>query len=182
MKFFKNNLLLPCALAFFTTSSMQAEPVPESNSNTPPEKNSQNAQETISFKPPEGWHLADSKALPPSVKIMVVGRGSNLFPPSINLGTENYKGTLKQYLQVIKAINESHGSEWKDLGSIQTKAGSASLSQVDTRTEWGEVRMMHVVLIKDDQVYILTAAALKEEFSKFYKDFFNSMRSLSFNN
>lgn len=159
---------LVCALVLCTAHPVQAAPLPEEH------------QETVLFNPPEGWHLADAKALPPSVKVMVVGKGSNVFPPSINLGTENFKGSLKQYLQVIKSINDSHGSEWKDLGNIQTEAGSASLSQVDAKTEWGEVRMMHVILVKDDQAYILTAAALKEEFPKFYKDFFNSMRSIRF--
>lgn len=135
----------------------------------------------IMFNPPEGWRLADPKVLPPSVKIMVVGKGHGDFPPSINLGIENYSGTLKEYLKIIKSINEDEGSEWKDLGTIRTQAGTASLSQVDAKTEWGEIRMMHVILLKDGTVYILTAAATKDEFGRFYKDFFKSMRSLRFN-
>lgn len=143
----------------------------------------QAAQEpgTVVFNPPEGWHLADPKALPPSVKIMVVGQSGTDFPPSLNLGTEKFNGTLKEYLKTIKAINDSQGSEWKDLGTIRTQAGTASLSQVDAKTEWGEVRMMHVILLRENMVYILTAAARKEEFSRHYKDFFKSMRSLRFN-
>lgn len=135
----------------------------------------------ILFNPPDGWHVADPKALPPSVKLMVVGQGSQIFPPSINLGSERFTGTLKDYLETVKAINDSQGAEWKDLGNINTQAGNASLSQVDTKTEWGEVRMMHVILIKNEVAYILTAAALKDEFPKFYKEFFKSMRSLRFN-
>lgn len=143
----------------------------------------QNAQEpgAVIFNPPDNWHLADPQALPPSVKIMVVGQSSTDFPPSINLGTEKYNGTLKEYLKMIKSINDAQGAEWKDLGTIRTQAGTASLSQVDAKTEWGEVRMMHVILLKEGTAYILTAAALKEDFSKFYKDFFKSMRSLRFN-
>ena len=53
------------------------------------------------------------------------------------------------------------------------------LSQVDTRTQWGEVRLMHVIFQENEVVYILTGAALKEEFPRFYKDFFNSFCSLS---
>lgn len=135
----------------------------------------------VMFVPPQGWVLADPKALPPSVKIMVVGKGQREFPPSINLATERYNGTLKQYLKTIKAINDSQGAEWKDLGTIRTEAGDASLSQVDSKTEWGDVRMMHVILIKNGTTYILTAASLKDEFSQYYKDFFNSMRSLRIN-
>lgn len=136
--------------------------------------------EVVMFTPPAGWRNADVGALPEHVKVMVVGKGSSEFPPSITLGTEDYKGSLKQYLKRIKEINSSQGFEWKDLGTVRTEAGNASLSQVDKRTEWGDVRMMHVIMTKNGVVYILTAASLKEEFPKFYKDFFNSMRSLRF--
>lgn len=136
--------------------------------------------EYVIFTPPEGWRFADTSMLPPSVKTMVIGKGASEFPPSINLGTENYTGTLKQYLKRIKEINQSQGAEWKDLGMIRTEAGDASLSQVDTKTQWGDVRMMHVILLKDGTVYILTAASLKDEFPSFYKDLFNSLRSLRF--
>jgi hypothetical protein len=134
------------------------------------------------FTPPKGWSQTDTTALPPSVKVMVVGKGSGAFPPSMNLSTQSYIGTLKQYLKMIKSINESQGYEWKDLGNIKTDAGIASLSQVDTKNEWGIIRQMHVVLLKNGQIYILTGAALKEDFSKFYKSFFDAFHSLKINN
>lgn len=135
----------------------------------------------VIFTPPQGWFLADPKALPPTVKVMVVGKGSSDYPPSINLSTEKFSGTLKQYLKIVKSLNESRGDEWKDLGTIRTEAGDASLSQVDTKSKWGTERLMHVILEKNGTVYILTAAALKNEFPKYYKEFFNSMRSLRIN-
>lgn len=136
--------------------------------------------DVITFNSPEGWRFADKSSLPPSVKAMVIGKGPSEYPPSINLGAENYSGTLKQYLNRIKEINASQGIKWKDLGTIHTQAGDASLSQIDTKTQWGDVRMMHVILIHEGLVYILTAAALKDEFSIFYKDIFNSLSSLHF--
>ena len=135
----------------------------------------------VMFTPPKGWRYADNDQLPKSVKVMVVGKGQHEYPPTINLGTERYTGTLKQYLKIVKEINDSQGAEWKNLGSIRTQAGNGSLSQVDAKTEWGNVRMMHVILIKNGIVYIMTAAAFKDEFPKFYKDFFNAMRSLRIN-
>ncbi|NGX42551.1 MAG: hypothetical protein K940chlam7_00831 [Chlamydiae bacterium] len=135
----------------------------------------------IVFSPPQRWHLADPEALPPSVKLMVVGKGNYEFPPSINLSTEEFEGTVKDYLKIVKEINSSQGSDWKDLGVIRTKAGEASLSQADVVTEWGGVRMMHVIISRNGMIYILTAAALKEEFPKFYKTFFESLRSLRIN-
>lgn len=141
-----------------------------------------NSQPTIKvqFIPPSDWRYSDPKSLPERVHVMVVGKGLREYPPSLNLGTEPYTGTLKEYLKIVKAINDAQGAEWRDLGTILTGAGEASLSQVDTKSEWGDVRMMHVILIRDGMVYILTAASLKEEFPKYYQDFFRSMRSLHF--
>ncbi len=133
------------------------------------------------FTPPEGWGSLDPKKLPGSVKVMVVGKGSDTnYPPSINLGMEEYNGTLKDYLKIVKAINESQNAEWKNLGTIHTEAGRASLSQVDVSTSWGTIRLMHVILVKKGQAYIMTSAALRDEFPRFYSEFFNSMRSLRF--
>ena len=129
------------------------------------------------FIPPEGWRSADLNTLPSSVKFMVVGKGAKEVPPSINLGFEAYKGTLKEYLKIVKDINSSQGDNWKDLGTVQTAGGPASLSQVDVKTEWGVIRQMHLIYLDQGVVYILTAAALREEFPKFYNDFFQSLRS-----
>lgn len=135
----------------------------------------------VMFTPPQGWRYADADKLGRSVKIMVVGEGSAHFPPSINLATETFQGSLRDYLKIMKKINDVDGSVWKDLGTIKTNAGNASLSQVDLKNQWGEVREMHVVLKRKNTIYIVTSAALKDEFSKYYKDFFESMRSLKIN-
>lgn len=139
-----------------------------------------NAEDTllISFTPPTGWRAADTKALPKSVKMMVIGSGKHTFPPSINVGIEPYKGTLKQYLETIKSINSSQGASFQELGTLRTKAGLGSLSQVQAKTEWGNVRLMHVILKKDDFIIVATAAAKKEEFAELYNVFFNSLKSL----
>lgn len=132
----------------------------------------------VMFTPPLNWSLAEAGILPPHVRAMVVGKSPSHFPPSMNLSWEPYQGTLKQYLKIVKNMNSAQGYEWKDLGNIRTEAGNANLSQVDTKTQWGDVRLMHVILLKNGHVYILTASALKSEFSLFYRDFFTAMRSL----
>lgn len=132
----------------------------------------------VMFTPPKNWHIADQNSLPDHVRVMVVGKSSYAFPPSINLSTEEFAGSLKDYLGIVKEINASQGAEWKNLGSINTKAGKASLSQADTQTEWGPVRMMHVILLRKGVIYILTAAALKKEFPKLYQTFFQSFKTL----
>ena len=135
----------------------------------------------VIFTPPENWRMADSIQLPPSVKIMVVGKGNSDYPPSINLATEKFKGNLREYLKIVKKLNDTQGAQWKDLGKIRTEAGNASLSQVDLNTEWGPVKLTHVIMVKSGTAYILTSASLKEEFPTFYKDFFTAMRSLRIN-
>lgn len=139
----------------------------------------QSEEEIVSFSPPQGWFYVDRDKLKPSVLYMIVGKAKSSFPPSMNLTSQPYSNSLKQYLKMIKEKNASEGYEWKDLGTIKTKAGNASLSQVDTKTEWGSVRFMHVILLKNGRIFILTAAALTEEFSFYYKDFFESMSSLN---
>lgn len=136
---------------------------------------------TAMFTPPKGWRLADQQGLSPHVQIMVVGKGNNTYPPSMNLATEKFSGTLKDYLKIVKKINEAEKVEWKDLGPIRTLSGNANLSQVEITTQWGQIKMMHAIAVKDQTAYILTASALKEEFPKFYKDFFNSIQSLAIN-
>lgn len=135
---------------------------------------------SLLFAPPEGWRLADPKSLPPNIEFMVVGKGRHEMPPSINLSLESFDGSLKDYLKIVKSINEAQKTDWKDLGTIRTEAGDGSLSQVDMPSEWGELRLMHVILVNDGHAYIVTAAALKDEFPHFYKEFFKAFRSLRF--
>jgi len=133
----------------------------------------------VTFTPPMGWSYADQSKLPSSVVLMVIGQStSSVIPPSMNLAMQPYNGTLKEYLKMVKERNEAKGEVWKDLGTIRTAAGKASLSQVDCTTQWGPTRQMHTILLKNGMIYILTAAAAKDEYQTYYKEFFTAMRSL----
>lgn len=136
---------------------------------------------SVMFDPPAGWKMADPKVLSQHIKIMVVGDTQGAFPPSINLAWDPFKGTLKEYLKMVKSFNDSQNADWKDLGTIATKAGNASLSQVDTKTKWGVERQMQVIFLKDEKAWILTCSALKDEFARYYKDFFEAIKSLRIN-
>lgn len=135
----------------------------------------------VAFTPPKGWFLADPKAFDPVIKVAVVGKGSSEYPPMLFLMAEPFSGTLKDYLKIVKAKNDEKGDEWKDLGTIRTEAGEASLSQREAKTKWGTEKLMHVILLRNGTIYMLTGAALKNEFSNFYKEFFDSFRSLRIN-
>jgi len=138
---------------------------------------------SILFTPPEGWGAVDPQSLGLSeiIKAMVIGKGKHEFPPSMNLAIHPYGGTIKDYLKEVKKENDAIRADFKDLGNIQVQAGDARLCQVDFKTKYGEVREMHLFLLKEGTMFVLTAGALKEEFPKFYNDFFSSMRSLRFN-
>lgn len=137
-----------------------------------------NDEEFILFTPPTGWSGVDPSCLPKSVIAMVVDDSIHPYRPSIILSTELYKKTLKDYLKLIKSKEEAKGNLWKELDTVKTQAGLASLSQVDETTEWGVIRHMYLILLKNQQIYILSAAATTDVFSKYYKTFFKSMRSL----
>jgi hypothetical protein len=166
-------LSIAACLPSFPIHSILVAPTVENTESKPNE-------DMAVFTPPSGWYLADAKSiqLPPKVKVMVIGKGSYALPPSMNLSMEPFNGTLKQYLQIVKRMNDERGYSWKDLGAIKTQAGTAGLSQVDTKSQWGDNRQMHAILLKNGMIYILTASAMKDEFSLFYQDFFKAMKSL----
>src|SRR4051812_11336086 len=85
----------------------------------------------VTFNPPKGWKNGDISKMSPLIKSMIVGTGKSHFPPSLTLAIEPYPGTLKEYLTIVKKINEKEKTDWKDLGKINTKAGEGSLSQFD---------------------------------------------------
>lgn len=137
------------------------------------------SSEMATFTPPKDWKLADKSALSPHIKILTVGpKIQNEMPPTMNLMIEPYSGTLKSYLQNVKKINAAHGDSWKDLGSLKTDAGQASLSQVEIRSQWGGEKLMHAIIVRNGYAYVLTATAAKDEFGQFYQTFYQALRSL----
>jgi hypothetical protein len=163
-------ILMTCASSFCFAEDITTTPIQDA-----PE------QEVVTYVPPKGWKSADLSQLPKVIKSMIVGTGKENFPPSITLAIEPYSGTLKDYLKIVKNINSSEKTEWKDLGKITTKAGMASLSQFDEKSNWGTTRTMTTILVQNGNAYILSATALKSEFANFYKDFFEAMRSFDLN-
>ncbi|MDP1879688.1 MAG: hypothetical protein Q8K60_01950, partial [Parachlamydiaceae bacterium] len=111
------------------------------------------SEEMIFFKPPEGWSMLPHDEKYPSIKILVAGKAKASIPPTINLSTEPYSNSLKDYLKIVKNKNASKGNEWKDLGTIKTQTGMGSLSQVDSIDKSGiPMRHMHVILLKNGKI------------------------------
>ena len=62
---------------------------------------------------------------------------------------------------------------------MNTPAGSARLTEIDSHSEWGPIRLLQLITIRDGTAYILTGAALKEEFSQFSQEFKKAFHSLN---
>jgi hypothetical protein len=132
------------------------------------------------FIPPKEWLIADPKVFAPSVQAGFIGKNRKGFCPSINLAIEEVEMPIGEYLKVVKQLHEANrDNRWRDLGNVQTRAGQARITEIDTNTEWGQIRLLQSILIKNGSAYILTAAALKEEFGEFYEDFEKAIRSFT---
>ncbi|MBS0652996.1 MAG: hypothetical protein JSR39_05645 [Verrucomicrobia bacterium] len=129
--------------------------------------------------PPKGWEIANPKFLAKSVQIAFLKKSGSGFCPSINLAVEKSNLSLPEYLNVIRQIHESDKrNRWRQLGKVHTLSGIGQLTEIDTSTEFGPVRMLQLILVKQGYTYVVTAAALKEEIAQHYQEFQSAFRSL----
>lgn len=132
------------------------------------------------FVPPQKWELADPKQLSPRVKMGFIGSTNRELKPSLNLAIEPVNVTIAEYVAAVKKIHESDpNNRWRDLGKFSTAAGEGQLTEIESKSEWGNVRLLQLIVIKNNFAYIITASALKEEFSKFYRDFQSAFRTFT---
>lgn len=135
------------------------------------------------FIPPKKWQCADPTALSAHVEAGFFTKGKKGFHPSINLAKEKIDISLKEYVQCVKKIHLSDpNTSWRDLGSFKTKAGKGKLTEISVKNQWGNIRMLQLIMINNNTAYILTGACLKEEFSSLRKEMLRSFRSLNVTN
>ena len=138
------------------------------------------AKEFCYFYPPEGWVPAPPDALAPLVKVGFLEPKHFGFRSSLNLAEEEIDCDLDKYLEAVKAIHtSSRHNQWTYLGKFQTKAGPAALSQLDTTSAWGFIRMLQLIFVRENKAYILTAASSKSQFPKMMKTFKQCLGSFS---
>ncbi|MCC5831420.1 MAG: hypothetical protein JJU12_00050 [Chlamydiales bacterium] len=137
--------------------------------------------ETFSLTPPKGWDcINDPGQLPQRVSIIYIGAGKTQFTPSLNVATEPTDLPLDQYLSIAKSYHQAQGdTRCKQLGTVDTRAGKAQLLQIDRVTQWGNVRFIQAVLIRDKKAYVVTATCLQEEFSSLSSQIFKSIQSFT---
>ncbi len=135
------------------------------------------------FTAPKGWEAIEPNALNEQVKLAYIKKEAKEgFFPSLNLVVENVTGNLTDYLNNVKKIHEQNrNNRWRKLGKVHTAAGEAQLTEVDTHSAFGPVRLLQLFLLKEGRVYIVTEAALKKDIPHLYTDFQKSFHSLTVN-
>lgn len=132
------------------------------------------------FLPPTNWQAATPSTLSSYVQIGFIGKGASEFRPSVNFATEAVDVSLKQYVKAVKKIHaEEVNTSWRDLGKFMMQAGEGRLTEMTSASPWGEVKILQALFVKDGTAYIITGAALKQEFEQFQLDFLKTFRSFS---
>lgn len=124
--------------------------------------------------------MADPEKLAPHVQVAFLKKKYIGLAPSINLAEEKTPLSLEAYLDAVKSLHMKNPKNvWRNLGTIETKAGPAALTSLDTQNEWGPIRLFQTILLKEGTAYIITAAATQKEFPAFAKEFEHSIQSLT---
>lgn len=133
--------------------------------------------------PPKGWEcIHDPSQLPHKVKVIYIGKGiaNHPFTPSINVSCEKTSLPINEYVTVAKAYHEGqYDTRCTLLGKVKTAAGTAELLQIDRSSQWGAMRFIQAMLIRDGEAYVVTATCLKNDFSTLSSQLFKAIQSLT---
>lgn len=132
------------------------------------------------FVPPKTWDVVDPSKLTSMFKIAFVERSNKTFKPSLNLGIQKTKVSLAEYVEAAKKQHlTNRNKKWSELGLVKTKAGMAHLSQIDEKTQMGDIRSMQCILLHKEHIYVMTAVALREDFLHYHNEFLEAFESFS---
>lgn len=140
------------------------------------------AQEECYFLPASDWKLNDPKTLSKRTIIGFIGTKKSGFSPSINLTKETVSIPLKEYLEVVRKKCLEKKQSWKSLGTIETRSGKAALVAIETKTKFGEARLLQAILLHKKNAFILTACSLKKDFAQYMGIFKEMIHSMTITN
>lgn len=131
------------------------------------------------FRPPAGWECTLLNDLSPHIEVgFVAAAEAGSFHPSLNLAKEEVEIDLKGYLKAVKEIHLAQpDTTWRDLGKFSMKAGEGRLTEIQTGSTWGPVKILQAILVQEGTAFILTAAALRKDFPRFQKDIVAALHS-----
>ncbi|MEI8300099.1 MAG: hypothetical protein WCG10_00615 [Chlamydiota bacterium] len=132
------------------------------------------------FIPPSNWKVIAPEKLSRSIKIAFVASSKKAFKPSLNLGVEKVDVSLDEYIIAVKKQHTSNRkNRWHEVGFLNTLAGKAHLSQIDTKAEYGDIRSMQSILVQDGYAYVITAVTLRDDFLNYHNEFIKAFESFS---
>ncbi|MDR2539111.1 MAG: hypothetical protein LBC45_00560 [Chlamydiales bacterium] len=143
-------------------------------------------QPSCFFTPPPNWDFADPKIWAPRVKVAFISKTKQkTLAPSVILAVEETKADLPKYLQAVQAIYEKkRKTRWCNVdlakAGLAHLSNSAHLLQIDMKTQYGSVRKLQLIFIKENKAYILTTTALKKEFSNYLEAFQKTLSSFTY--
>ena len=133
------------------------------------------------FTPPKDWEVVNPQFQTSCVKINFIGKSNKEYRPSLNLASEPIDISMNEYIAAVRKIHQADPNRrWRDLGKYPVPAGEARLTEIESRNGAGDIRLLQLIVIKDNVAYVITTTSLKEEFFKFYKDFQDVFRSVKF--
>lgn len=130
------------------------------------------------FTPPSDWEIAKPKVVPKQFEIGFIDTRQKGFRPSLHLTSETVNMPMDSYLKVVQENFKRKKQRWLHLGKIATLSGEAELTEIESDTPFGPVRVFQAILMRDGKAYILTAGALKSAFAKqslLFKQAINSL-------
>lgn len=133
--------------------------------------------------PPKGWEcIEDPEQLPQKVKVIYVSNSSaqNRFTPSMNVASEETTLSLDEYTLSAKSYHEKQErTKCTQLGAVKTNEGKATLLQIDSPSQWGDIRFLQAILVHEGTAYVITATCRKQEFAQISAPILKAIQSFS---
>ncbi len=133
------------------------------------------------FIPPKDWEWTDPKLLSSCIVAGFAGPSKSTIRPSINLAKEECSITLEEYVNAAKKLhNEDNQMSIRDLKTFSSNSQIIHLLELTKTTQFGKIKMLQAITIKEKNAYILTAAVNICDFLGLYKDLIMSIKSMFF--
>jgi hypothetical protein len=130
------------------------------------------------FTPPAKWQYIMLPETASYIKATFIDNNGSSLKPSINIATEDISISEAAYIKAAKACHdEDPSTNWRKIGKITTLAGIATLAEIDSQNNFGKLKMLQMIFVKDKKAYIITGASKKEDFASCAQKILQAIRS-----
>ncbi|MCH9613458.1 MAG: hypothetical protein SP1CHLAM54_04610 [Chlamydiia bacterium] len=136
---------------------------------------------TPQITPPPSWRILPPKKDHP-VKIGFLANERN-YPPSMNLAFEECPLTVDEYVTRVKERTMRNPEKtYRDLGSIQTRAGIGRLVQIDSKSPHGVFHVVQCFVRSEKGIHLITSALHEKHFMSYLSTIKKSMETFEITN